>query len=86
MPHQGQIVGPKNNLEMSKITPNPVGMSPDVLADMKSVADAIAAGRPVSPDVARRVRERSARVQEELLHQHGVREIAVDLIRQGREE
>ncbi len=71
---------------MSKTTPRPTGLPPDVLADMHAVAEAVAAGRPVPPDVARRVRERSAQVREELLRQYGVREIAVDLIRQGREE
>ena len=59
---------------------------PDVLCDMQAVADAVAAGRPVPPEVARRVRERSEKAQEQLLRQYGVREIAVDLIRQGREE
>jgi hypothetical protein len=59
---------------------------PDVLADMKAVADALAAGRPVPPEVARRVRERSQKAQEQMLRQYGVRQIAVDLIRQGREE
>jgi hypothetical protein len=58
----------------------------DILADMQAVAEAAAAGRPVDPEVARRVRERSSRVQEELLRRYGVREIAVDLIRQGRDE
>ena len=63
-----------------------VGIPPEVLADMQAVADAVAARRPVDPEVAKRVRERSEKVQSQLLHQHGVREIAVDLIRQGREE
>jgi hypothetical protein len=58
----------------------------DVLADMKAVADARAAGRPVPPEVAQRVRARSENVQEQLRRQYGVREIAVDLIREGREE
>jgi hypothetical protein len=58
----------------------------DVMADAQAVADAIAAGRPVGADVARRVRERSEQAQQVLLQQYGVREIAVDLIRQGREE
>jgi hypothetical protein len=61
-------------------------IAPDVRDDMQAVADALAAGRPVPPDVARRVRERSEKVQELLLRRYGVREIAVDLIRQGREE
>jgi hypothetical protein len=59
---------------------------PDVMADLQAVADAVAAGRPVAPEVARRVRERSRKAQEELLQKHGVREMAVDLIREGREE
>ena len=61
-------------------------ISPDVMADLQAVAEAAAAGRPVDPEVARRVRERSQKVQDELLRKYGVREIAVDLIRQGREE
>jgi hypothetical protein len=65
---------------------NATGIPPDVLDDMQIVADAVAAGRPVDPEVAKRVRERSEKVQEQLLQQYGVREIAVDLIRQGREE
>jgi hypothetical protein len=56
------------------------------MADIQAVANAAAAGVPVDPAVARRVRERSKKVQEELLRRHGVREIAVDLIRQGRDE
>jgi hypothetical protein len=63
--------------------PNPIPA--DILADMQAVAEAAAAGRPVDPKVARRVRERSNRVQEELLRRYGVRQIAVDLIRQGRD-
>jgi hypothetical protein len=58
----------------------------EVLADIQAVADAAAAGRPVDADVARRVRERSAQVQEDLLGRYGVRELAVDLVRQGRDE
>lgn len=58
----------------------------DALADIQAVADAAAAGTPVDPEVARRVRERSERVQAELLRRFGIREIAVDLIRQGRDE
>jgi hypothetical protein len=58
----------------------------DVLADMEAVAAAAATGRPVDPEVAKRVRARSEKVQQQLLARFGVRDIAVDLIRQGREE
>ncbi len=59
---------------------------PDVMADMQAVADAVAARRPLDPIVARRVRERSQKAQADLLGKYGVREIAVDLVRQGRDE
>jgi hypothetical protein len=58
----------------------------DIMADVQAVADAAAAGKPLDPEVNRRVRERSEKVQAELLRQYGVREIAVELIRQARGE
>lgn len=58
----------------------------DVLSDMQAVADAVAARRPVDPEVAARVRERSHTVQEKLQKKFGVREIAVDLIRSVRDQ
>jgi hypothetical protein len=63
-----------------------VGIASDVLDDMHAVAEAAAAGRALDPELAKRVRERSEKVQDELRRRYGVREIAVDLIRQGREE
>jgi hypothetical protein len=64
----------------------PGSIPPDIMADIQAVADAAAAGKPLDPEVTRRVRERSAKVQAELRRQYGVREIAVELIRQGRDE
>ena len=58
----------------------------DVLADIQAVADALAAGEFVAPEIAQRIRERSEKAQEELLRRYGVREIAVDLIRETRDE
>jgi len=58
----------------------------DVMDDVQAVANAVAAGKPVDPEVARRVQERSRLAQDELLKKYGVREIAVELIREIREE
>jgi hypothetical protein len=63
-----------------------ITLPPEVMADIQAVANAVDAGRPVDLEVVRRVQQRSQESQETLLRQHGVREIAVDLIRQGREE
>ena len=57
-----------------------------VMDDVQAVAIAVAAGKPVDPEVARRVQERSRSAQDELFKKYGVREIAVDLIREIREE
>jgi hypothetical protein len=53
-----------------------------VMDDLQAVAKAVAAGKPVDPEVARRVQERSRSAQDELLKKYGVREIAVDLVRE----
>lgn len=57
-----------------------------VMDDVQAVANAVAAGKSVDPEVARRVQERSRLAQDELLKKFGVREIAVDLIREIRDE
>jgi hypothetical protein len=43
-------------------------------------------GKPLDPEVYRRVRERGEKVTEELRRRYGTVEIAVDLIREGRDE
>jgi hypothetical protein len=59
---------------------------PDMRGDLQAVIDHVTSGKPLDPEVARRVSERSRTVQEELLRRFGIREIAADLIRQGRDE
>lgn len=59
---------------------------PDVMADVQAVADAVAAGGAVDPEVARRVRERAEKARQEILALHGVQDIGVSLIRELRGE
>ncbi len=56
----------------------------DVLADAQVVADCAAAVKPVPPDVYRRVRERGARITEEIRQKHGILDIGVPAIRELR--
>jgi hypothetical protein len=56
------------------------------MADLQAVSDAVAAGKAVDPEIARRVRERSRKAQDELLRRYGVREIAVELVREIRDD
>jgi hypothetical protein len=55
------------------------------MADMQTVADAVAAGTPIPPDVVRRVRERSEKARRETLERFGVQDIGVAIIREMRD-
>ncbi len=59
---------------------------PDELADAQLVADCIAAGRPIPPEVVRRVQERAAQARKELIATHGIQDIGVRIIREIRGE
>jgi hypothetical protein len=59
---------------------------PDVTADLQLVADCVAAGTMVPPDVARRIQDRAARARQEILDMHGVQDIGVQIIREMRGE
>src|SRR5262249_30803745 len=59
----------------------------DVQADLPEVIRQTAAfGRVRDPELLRRITERAAKVRQEILEKHGALNIAVDLIREGREK
>jgi hypothetical protein len=62
------------------------GTSPEVLADLAAVLRHVAAATPVDPVLSRRVQERSERLTETLRQRYGELDVAVDLIREIREE
>jgi hypothetical protein len=53
--------------------------------DLEEVLRAVAERRPVDPEVAKRVSDRAAQVKEEIARK-GITDLAVPLIRSGREE
>jgi hypothetical protein len=57
----------------------------EVLADLQAVADAMESGRPVAPDVARRVRERSDQARRATEQRLGVQDIGARIIREMRD-
>lgn len=67
-------------------TPKPTACPPDVRADPDAVLKHLAAGSPVEAELARRVRQRSERMTEELRERYGEMNLAVDLIREIRDE
>ena len=63
------------------------GMIPtDLMADARVVADCAATGKPVPPEIAKRVRARSERTRQEVFRQHGLLDIGVPAIRELRGE
>ena len=61
-------------------------IAPEIMADAQAVANCVAAGKPVPPDVVKRVHERAERVRQEMLATHGIQNIGVDIIRELRGE
>jgi hypothetical protein len=55
---------------------------PDALADAQIVAECVAAGKPIPPEVSRRVHEEAQRITARLEHQYGLLDIGVPAIRE----
>ena len=58
----------------------------DLQCDLRALMDALCSGRRLDEETHRRIRERANKVREELKRKHGEMNIAVDLIRQSRDE
>ena len=81
-PYIDRINKPANNEFMNENE----NMDPEVMADLNAVLEHAYAGTPVEPELARRIRERSEAVQKTLREKYGELNIAVDLIRDIRDE
>jgi len=55
-------------------------------ADAQAVIEHAMTGKPLDPEIARRVRTRSERATDSLRRKHGTLNIAVDLIREVRDQ
>jgi hypothetical protein len=67
-------------------TPDKLTSAADLEADARAVIEHAVTGKPLDPEIARRVRERSERATEELRRKYGTLDVAVDLIRETRDE
>jgi hypothetical protein len=59
---------------------------PQVEADLAADMHHVASGKPLDPAVARRVQERGEKIRQEVLARNGPLNVAVDLVREGRNE
>lgn len=71
---------------MSTASTQTAGADPLVLADLDAVMERIATGRPRDEEASRRIRERAERITAEIRKNHGELEIAVQLIRETRDD
>lgn len=55
-------------------------------ADTQAVMDHLVSKKPLPPDVYRRVQERAAKITDRIREKHGVLNVAVDLIRDARDQ
>ena len=56
-------------------------------SDLEEVCRVIAEGRKVTdPDLLKRIQERSEQATREIFERHGILDVSVDLIREGRDE
>ena len=58
----------------------------DIQDDMRAVVEHLTAGKPLDPATRRRIRERGARITEELRARYGELDIGVPAIRELRGE
>ena len=61
-------------------------ISAEEAADTQAVLAHAFEGKPLDPEVRRRVRERAEKITEQLRQQYGEMNIAVDLVRETRDE
>lgn len=66
--------------------PLPDDVNPETDADARAIIEHVMTGKPLDPEIYRRVRAEAERATEEMRRRYGVVEIAVDLIREGRDE
>lgn len=59
---------------------------PQVMADLDAVMRRVIDGTPVDAETSRRIRERSERITEELRQKYGQLDVAVQLLREVRDD
>jgi hypothetical protein len=76
----------RENGDMATTDAQDSGIPREIIADLEEVCRQAASGGVPDPELLQRVRERSARVQEELRQKYGEMNVALDLLREIRDE
>jgi hypothetical protein len=59
--------------------------TPTAIDDMHAVTEAVLAGRPIDPELARRIQERADESRRKIIATQGLLDVAVPFSRQDRE-
>ncbi len=59
---------------------------PDAMADLEAVLMHLEMGGVKDPELLKRIEERSRAIRARVLQEHGVLDVAVDLVREARDE
>jgi hypothetical protein len=65
--------------------PGDLELTPEEEADTRAVIEKLMTGKPLDPEVYRRIRERSARISEDIFKKHGLLNVGVPAIRSLRD-
>jgi hypothetical protein len=65
--------------------PGDLELTAEEEADTRAVIEKLMTGKPLDPEVYRRIRERSARISQEVFEKHGLLDIGVPAIRSQRD-
>jgi hypothetical protein len=71
---------------MNASTLDHVANDPQAKADEEAVMASFSSGKPLDPEVARRVRERGRQIRDEIYRQNGLLDVGVAAIRELRGE
>jgi hypothetical protein len=67
-------------------TDDELSIPAEIMTDAELVAACVAAGKPVPPEIARRIRAEGAKITDRLRQQYGELNIGVPAIRELRDE
>jgi len=71
---------------MSTAVPTKSDLNPEEREEQQAILDKLLHGKPVPPQLDRRIRERAAHITREIYEKHGLLDIAVPAIRELRGE
>lgn len=74
-----------NTPTATPLLPGGLDLTPEEEEDTRAVIEKLVTGKPLDPEIYRRIRERAARTSQEVFEKHGLLDIGVPAIRALRD-